>query len=314
MVEVVLLWALVSSTVSTLVVCWNNREFLRRSLESVPAGSELIVVDNASTDGSADLVVSSFPSARLIRLSQNTGFAAGVNQAAAMATGDYLLLLNPDAEATPQAVDRLVTCLDEHPTCGAASGRMISMTEEPQQQFRPRRFPTVASVALDLLLVSRIWPGNPVTRRAEGTDLDQSASAPVERSPSSCLMVRRRAFQDVAGMDEQFSPAWFEDVDLCKRLQERGWEIYSVPGAVFRHIGGVSVAGLGRARQRRIYYRNLERYIRKHHGRLAAATVKALMVTGMSLRVTASALRADRDGVHAFAGVLGGTLTGWKRD
>jgi GT2 family glycosyltransferase len=127
-------------------------------------------------------------------------------------------------------------------------------------------------------------------------------------------MVRRRAFQDVAGMDEQFSPAWFEDVDLCKRLEERGWEVYSVPGAVFRHIGGVSVAGLGRARQRRIYYRNLERYIRKHHGRLAAATVKALMVTGMSLRVTASALRADRDGVHAFAGVLGGTLTGWKRD
>src|SRR4029077_14977880 len=207
MVEVVLLWTLVSSTVSTLVVCWNNREFLRRSLESVPAGSELIVLDNASTDGSADLVVSSFPSARLIRLSQNTGFAAGVNQAAAVATGDYLLLLNPDAEATPQAIDRVVACLDEHPTCGAASGRMISMTEEPAQPFRPRRFPTVGSVALDLLLVSRIWPGNPVTRRAEGTDLDQSASAPVERSPSSCLMVRRRAFQDVAGMDEQFSPA-----------------------------------------------------------------------------------------------------------
>jgi len=94
---VVLLWVLVSSTVSTLVVCWNNREFLRRSLESVPPGSELVVVDNASTDGSADLVVSSFPSARLIRLSQNTGFAAGVNQAAAVAAGDYLLLLNPDA-------------------------------------------------------------------------------------------------------------------------------------------------------------------------------------------------------------------------
>lgn len=314
MVEVVLLWTLVSSTVSALVVCWNNHEFLRRSLESVTAGSELIVVDNASTDGTADLVVSSFPAARLIRLSQNVGFAAGVNQAAAAATGDYLLLLNPDAEATPQAIERLTACLDEHPTCGAASGRLISMTEEPQQQFRPRRFPTLGSIALDLLLVSRIWPGNPVTRRAEGVDLDQSSAGPVDRSPSSCLMVRRQAFQDVSGMDEQFSPAWFEDVDLCKRLQERGWEVYSVPGSVFRHIGGVSVKGLGRARQRRIYYRNLERYIRKHHGRLGAATVKALMVAGMSLRVTASALRADRDGVHAFAGVLGGTLTGWKHD
>lgn len=306
--------ALVSSTVSTLVVCWNNREFLGRCLESVPAGSDLVVVDNGSMDGSADLVASTFPTARLIRLPRNVGFASGVNQAAAVATGDYLLLLDPDAEATPQAIDRLAACFDEHPTCGAASGRLISMTEEPQQQFRSRRFPTLASVALDLLLVSRIWPGNPVTRRVEGTDLDRSATVPVERSAASCLMVRRRAFEDVAGMDEQFSPAWFEDVDLCKRLHDRGWEIYSVPAAVFRHIGGASVRALGRARQRRIYYRNLERYIRKHHGRLGAATVKALLVAGMGLRVAASAMRADRDGIQAFAGVLGGTLSGWKHE
>ena len=303
-----------SSTVSTLVVCWNNREFLGRCLESVPSASELIVIDNASTDGSADLVAGRFPGARLVRNATNVGFAAGVNQAAALATGDYLLLLNPDAEATPQSIDRLTTLLDERASCGAAAGRLLSLTEEPQHDFHARRLPTIASLAADLLLVSSVWPTNPVTKRAEAADLDQTKTGPVEHSGSSCLLVRREAFVAVGGMDEQFSPAWFEDIDLCKRLHDRGWEIYFVPSAIFRHIGGVSVGALSSAMQKRIFYRNMERYVRKHHGRTGAAAVKAMIVTGMGLRMAGSALLADRDGMHAFAGVLGGTLSGWKRD
>lgn len=302
----------VSSTVSTLVVCWNNREFLGRCLESVPAGSDVIVVDNASTDGSADFVAEKFPAVRLVRNAVNAGFAAAVNQAATLATGQYLLLLNPDAEATPRSIERLATTLDEHVTCGAAAGRLLSMTEETQTDFHARRLPTLSSVAADLLLVSRVWPTNPVTRYAEGSDIDLSTASPVEQMAASCLLVRRSAFESVGGFDEQFSPVWFEDVDFCKRLRDRGWDVYFVPGAVFRHIGGVSMRGLGRARQKRVFYRNLERYVRKHHGRAAAATVKAMLVAGMSLRVAGSALKADRDGMHAFAGVLGGTLTGWR--
>jgi GT2 family glycosyltransferase len=302
------------ASVSTLVVCWNNREFLSRCLESVPAGSEVIVVDNASTDGSADLVAERFPNASLVRLDENVGFAAGVNCAAAGATGDYLLLLNPDAEATPNAIARLAGFLDEHPDCGAVAGRLLSMTEDPQPDFHARRLPTLGSLAADLLLVRRVWPTNPVSRRADAADLDQSRPSPVEHIAASCLLVRRDAFQHVGGLDEQFSPAWFEDADLCKRLQDAGWSIYFVPNAVFRHLGGVSVRALDRGRRKRIYYRNLERYIRKHHGWTAAMAVKAMLVTGMGLRVAGSALRADRSGMHAFAGVLGGTLSGWKHD
>jgi GT2 family glycosyltransferase len=304
----------VSSTVSTLVVCWNNREFLGRCLESVPAGSDLVVVDNASTDGSADFVADTFPAARLIRNATNVGFSVAVNQAAKLATGQYLLLLNPDAEATPRSIDRLAATLDQRVTCGAAAGRLLSMTEEAQPDFHARRLPTLSSVAADLLLVSRVWPTNPVTRHAEGVDIDVSASGPVEQMAASDLLIRRSAFEAVGGFDEQFSPVWFEDVDFCKRLRDRGWDVYYVPGSVFRHIGGVSMRGLGRARQKRVFYRNLERYVRKHHGRAAAVGVKAMLVAGMSLRVAGSALRADRDGVHAFAGVLGGTLSGWRRD
>ena len=249
-----------------------------------------------------------------MRLEENVGFAAGVNCAAAGATGDYLLLLHPDAEATPHAVERLAAILDEQPTCGAAGGRLLSMTEDPQPDFRARRLPTLGSLAVDLLLVRRLWPTNPVSRRADGVDVDPAKPGRVEQLTASCLLVRREAFVQVGGMDDQFSPAWFEDVDLCRRLQDAGWSIYFVPQAVFRHIGGMSVHTLGRARQKRLYYRNLERYVRKHHGRTAAAALKALLVTGMGLRVAGSVLRADRAGMHAFAGVLGGTISGWKHD
>jgi N-acetylglucosaminyl-diphospho-decaprenol L-rhamnosyltransferase len=304
----------VSSTVSTLVVCWNNRAFLGRCLESVPASWDLVVVDNASNDGTADLVTERFPHARLICNATNVGFAAAVNQAAKLATGDYLLLLNPDAEATPRSIERLASTLDERVTCGASAGRLLSMTEEAQPDFHARRLPTLSSVAADLLLLSRVWPTNPVTRHAEGVDIDISTACPVELMAASNLLVRRVAFEAVGGLDEQFSPVWFEDVDFCKRLRDRGWDVYFVPAAVFRHLGGVSMRGLGRGRQKRVFYRNMERYVRKHHGRAAAAAVKAMLVAGMSMRMAGSALKADRDGVHAFAGVLGGTLSGWRRD
>jgi GT2 family glycosyltransferase len=304
----------VSSPVSTLVVCWNNTGFLGRCLESVPAGSELIVVDNASTDGSADLAAERFPTARLIRLSQNKGYAAGVNRAAAEATGTYLLLLNPDAEATPRAIERLSTFLDEHPDCGAVAGRLLSMTEEPQNDFHAGRLPTLPSLAAELLLVKRMWPRNPITRRAEAADLDETVTAPVERTVSCCLMMRRSAFDQIKGFDEQFSPAWFEDADLCKRLTNAGWSIYFVPSAVFRHIGGASVRTLGRARTKQIFYRNMARYVRKHYGRVGAVAVRTMLVTGMGMRVAASALRADREGMHAFAGVLGDALRGWRHE
>jgi N-acetylglucosaminyl-diphospho-decaprenol L-rhamnosyltransferase len=300
-------------TVSTLVVSWNSRGFLGRCLESLPVGTEIVVVDNASTDGSADLVAEKFPQAKLIRLDHNIGFAAGVNRAFQDATGDYILLLNPDAEATPRAVDSLTAFLDEHATCGAVTGRLLSMIEEPQHGFNVRRLPTYASLATDLLLVSHIWPTNPITRRASAADLDESKPVPVEQPAGACLMVRRRAFVQLGGMDERFYPVWYEDVDLCKRLLEAGWTIFFVPRAVFRHVGGSSVRTLGREAMKHLLYRNLERYMRKHHGRLGATTTRMLVVTGMGLRVAGSAVKGDGAGVRMYASVMRDAIGGWRR-
>lgn len=300
------------SSVSTLVVSWNNRDFLGRCLESLPKGSEIVVVDNASVDGSADFVAETFPDVRLVRLESNIGFGAGLNVAAKAATGDYLLLLNPDAEATPKALERLVEFLDEHVTCGAAAGRLLSMTEDWQRGFNIRRLPTYGSLAADLLLLKQVWPGNPVTRRAEAADIGDTEAHAVEQPTAACLMVRRRVFEEVGGMDERFTPAWFEDVDFCHRVLDAGWTIFFVPRANFRHLGGTSVAALGETRRKRFYYQNLERYMGKHHGWTGRAVTRTLVVTGLALRATGYGLAGDGERCRSFGRVLRSALGGWK--
>lgn len=304
--------ALVPSTISTLVVTWNNRGFLDRCLESLPRDSEIVVVDNASTDGSAEFVAEKFPHVRLIRLDRNIGFGAAVNRAAAEAAGTYLLLLNPDAEATPKALDRLMEFLDEHVTCGAAAGRLLSMTEDWQKGFNVRRLPTYGTVTADLLLFRYVWPNNPLTLKANAADITDETSQAVEQPAAACLMVRRRTFDQVGGMDERFFPAWFEDVDLCRRILEAGWTIFFVPKANFRHVGGSSVGALGVARVKRLYYQNLERYMAKHHGLVGRALTRSLIVAGMALRVSGSAMVGNGDGVRTYGGVMKAAMRGWK--
>ncbi len=300
------------STVSALIVCWNNRDFLGRCLESLPKGIEIIVVDNASTDGSAAFVAETFPHVRLIALDRNMGFGAGINRAAAEATGTYLLLLNADAEATPKALERLVEFLDEHITCGAAAGRLLTMTEDWERAANVRGLPTFSTIAADMLLLSHVWPGNPVTRRASAADIDDTSSQAVEQPAATCLMVRRQTFDEIGGMDERFFPVWFEDVDLCRRILEAGWTIFFVPRANFRHLGGASVATIGAARLKQLYYQNLERYMAKHHGLTGRALTRSLVVTGMGLRAAACAVTGNGEGFRTFGGVMRAAIGGWK--
>jgi len=302
----------VPSTVSALVVSWNNREFLGRCLESLPKGTEIVVVDNASSDGSADFVAETFPAVRLIRLDRNVGFAAAANRAAAEATGTYLLLLNPDAEATPKSVERLVEFLDEHVTCGAATGRLLSMTEDWQRTFNVRRLPTFATVAADLLLLRYVWPTNPLSQHADGADITDQSSQAVEQPAAICLMVRRSVFADLGGLDERFSPVWFEDTDLCRRLLEHGWTIFFVPRSNFRHLGSMSIAPLGELRIKQLYYRNLERYMAKHSGWIGLILTRTMIAAGMGLRAAGSALAGNGTGFRTFGGVMRAALGGWR--
>jgi N-acetylglucosaminyl-diphospho-decaprenol L-rhamnosyltransferase len=299
--------------VSLLIVSWNAAEWLRRCLTSLRGlPHEVIVVDNGSTDGSPDLVAHQFPECHLIRETTNLGFAGGVNAAARRASGDFLLLLNSDVEATPGAVDRLAAFLDAHPDCAAVAGLLIDDAGRPQHGWNVRRLPTLLSLATNLLLVDRLWPMNPVRRRALALDIDTSAPLRVEQPAAACLMLRRSVFEQIGGMDEVFYPAWFEDVDLCRRLHEKSAQVWLVPAALFRHRGGVARERLGTRGFAAAWYRNLERYVRKHHGSGALAMIKALVVIGMILRMGVGLLAGDREAIRAHAGVLRGTMTGWR--
>jgi len=297
-------------------VSWNTRDLLARCLDAFPPHcQDIVVVDNASEDGSAEMVAARFPWVTLVAEPRNLGFAGGVNRAASHARGDLLLLLNSDAVGNAAAIAALATTLEHDVTCAAAGGLLIGDGDEPQHGFHVRRFPTLATWAVDLLLVDKLWPGNPATRRYLAADIDLRGPGPIEvdQPAAACLMVRRTAFEAVGGMDSGFHPAWFEDVDLCRRLKRGGWRIIAVPSARFRHQGGVAMRRLGLARFSAIWYRNLERYTLKHHGPLSLLVLKGLILVGMALRAGYSLVRAAPRDASAYLRVAWQSVTSWPR-
>jgi GT2 family glycosyltransferase len=314
-----------------LIVNWNARDPLLRCLDSLSSLPHLVVVvDNASEDGSADAVAQRFPGVTLVRSATNLGFAGGVNRARAEAAraasagprvapdAEYLLLLNPDTVATGGAIDALAAVLAEDSgsaSIGAVGGRLVHDDGSPQSGFNVRRFPTLGSFAMDLLLIDQVWPDNPWTRRYLARDLDDGAEAAavdVDQPAAACLMVRADAFDRVGGMDANFHPAWFEDVDFCRRLRAAGFRIRFEPRATFVHVGGVAMRTLGLGRFSSIWYANMERYVRRHHGTAGWLLLKGLIAAGMSARIAVSLLRGDGGAARAYAAVLRRTATRWR--
>ncbi len=290
--------------VSVVLVSWNAADVIGPCLESLRGGPhEIVVVDNASADGTGDLVSARFPEVRLIRHRENRGFAGGVNAGIRASRGQFVLLLNCDTNVHPGAIERLRDALAARAECGAAGGCLVDADGTAQHGFHVRRFPTLATWAVDLWLIDKVWPDNPVTRRYLAFDQTRDATGPVEvdQPAAACLMLRREAVEGVGGLDEGFHPAWFEDVDLCRRLRSAGWRILHVPAAVFTHRGGEAMRALGLHAFSRAWYRNLLRDVRKHQGPLAALCCRGLIVSGMALRMVAVLLR----GRPAEAGAYG---------
>jgi N-acetylglucosaminyl-diphospho-decaprenol L-rhamnosyltransferase len=306
-------------SLAILIVNWNARDLLLRCLASLALlPHHVIVVDNHSEDDSADAVAREFPRVTLVRSPSNLGFAGGVNRARREAgdTAEFLLLLNPDTVASAEAIDILLAAFADSRAIAAVGGRLLYPDGSPQTGFNIRRFPTLGSFAMDLLLIDQVWPGNPSTRRYLARDLDRGShlSAPidVDQPAAACLMVRATAFDAIGGMDERFHPAWFEDVDFCRRLRAKGYRILFEPRATFFHQGGVAMRTLGLGRFSSIWYANMERYVRRHHGAAGWLLLKGLIGAGMSARIAISLLRGDGGSARAYAAVLKQTATRWR--
>ncbi len=302
---------------TVVVVNWNVRDLLRRCLHSVLAHAirlEIIVVDNASSDGSAAMVRAEFPSVRLIANEENRGFTAATNQGLALAQGRYLLLLNPDTEVVGDALATMVHYMDAHPKVGAL-GPQLRYPDGSRQPSR-RRFPTFATALVESTVIQEWWRDNRFLRRYYMADTPDDAIQAVDWVVGACLLVRREVYDQVGGLDEGFF-MYSEELDWCRRIKEAGWQVVYLPTATIIHHEGRSSEQVVPARH--IHFQSSKvRYFRKHHGALQAGLLRRfLLATYLYQLVREGAkwlvghkrpLRAER--VRAYRQVLRSGLRG----
>lgn len=269
-----------------VIVTWNSEQDIGACLESAAGQCEdVVVVDNASQDGTRDLVAGR-PGVRLIANESNRGFAAAVNQGVTALDNEMVLLLNPDAVLRTGIGDLVQACGDTQ--VAAAAGKLVDEHGELQKGFCVRRFPTPLTLALEVLGWNRLWPGNRVNRHYRCLDLDLDQPAAVEQPPGAFLMVRRDVWRKLDGMDEQFHPLWFEDVDFLRRARNSGYGVRFVPSVVARHRGGRSVKKLSFGCRQLYWYGSLLRYASKHFGHGGRMMVCVAVVFGSLLRMLAA--------------------------
>jgi N-acetylglucosaminyl-diphospho-decaprenol L-rhamnosyltransferase len=291
------------SDIGIIIVTYNSAAEIGACLDAALAsGADIVVVDNASRDGTMAEVARR--GVRFISNPDNRGFAGAVNQGFAELINPYVLLLNPDA-VIETSLEPLRQACDLSGSAGAG-GQLVDAKGMAQAGFMVRRLPTPAVLILEALLLNRFWPGNPVNRHYRCLDWDNSSRSIVEQPAGAFLMVRRAVWQELGGLDEGFCPLWFEDVDFCRRIRDRGFSLYYVPEAVVKHTGGHSIKTLPLEIRVNYWYRGLLRYSAKHFRPFAFRAVCLAVVTGSFLRgIAESALQRSVTPMAAYGRVAG---------
>lgn len=251
---------------SVVVVSFNARDYLRCCLASLlehtkGVSHEVIVVDNASWDGSAEMVQAEFPQAVLIRLPVNVGFAAGCNRGIEHAAGEFVLLLNPDTELSEDAFSPMVTYCRQNPSVGILGPKLLN--SDGSLQLSCRHFPShLTSLFNRQSVLTRLFPGNRFSRRYLMTDWAHDRIEPVDWLAGACMMLRREMVERIGGLDEGYF-MYIEDVDLCYRAHHAGYEVVYFPSvAVTHHIGKSTETMPNRSIVQ--WHRSMWRYYRKH--------------------------------------------------
>ena len=274
------------ASVSVVVVTFNALPWIERALESV-RGHETIVVDHGSTDGTLELVRERFPEARVIE-QENKGLGGGSNAGMRVASGAYFLLLNSDAWALDDAVERLAAFADEHPEAAVVGPRLLN----PDGSLQPsvRGFPSVWRLATEYLFLRKLAPRSSAFNSFYGAGFDHDEVREAEFLMGACLLVRREATDTVGLFDEDFF-MFSEETDWCYRFRQAGWHVLFTPEAEFVHVGGATT------RQNwgpmfREQVRGHLRFLEKHRGPKEAERARRLLL--VSLRLRALAFPGDR--------------------
>ncbi len=281
---------------SIIIVNFNAEKLILRSLQAVyeTAGTldcEVIVVDNASTDQSVLAMQQNYPQVKLIRNLENVGFAKANNQAAQVARGRYLLLLNSDAFVHEGAISTLVKYMASNPDTGAASCRLVY--EDGSLQRSCYSFPTPFTELWQTLWLDKLFPRSPVFGKFRMTYWGYDTYRDVDWVMGAVMILRREVVEQVGLFDEEYF-MYSEEMDLCYRLKQAGWKVSFVPEAKVTHLwGGTSRHNMELAFIR--LYKSRVLFFRKHYGPIMTASYKLVLYLGSLIRV------------------FGGTITGLFR-
>ncbi|HUX50272.1 MAG TPA: glycosyltransferase family 2 protein [Spirochaetia bacterium] len=312
----------VSLDVSVIIVSWNTIELLRDCLHSVFEQSagvrmEVVCVDNASTDGSAEMVLHEFPSVRLIRNSVNLRFVAANNQAISVARGKFVLLLNSDTVVLDRAIARIVSFGESRPAGAVFGGRVLNSDGSLQRSCF--MYPSVANQLFAALYLYKLFPGSRLFGRQLMTWWDYAEEREVQTVSGCFALVRKAAIEQVGMMDPLYY-FYGDDHDWCYRFAKAGWKVIYTPEPQIIHYGGQSTSVRRRAFALQLHGSVLL-FMRLHRTRVSFCAVRLLIAAYMFFRTGPWALKAmvfprERDLSIQTAGtcLIGGLLAlfNWK--
>ncbi len=298
--------------ISIIIVTFNSKPFLAELLESIYApdstvSQEVIVVDNASDDGTAEWIDNSRFSVNVIRAGSNLGFAAANNLGIEVAGGRYLLFLNPDTVLQEDVLNQIIRFMDSHPEVGVCGPRLLNLDGSLQRSAR--RFPNLFHEIVEMTYLSCFSPTNRIINSYHMADWDHHGDREVDFLIGACLCIRKSVVNETeTRFDENFF-MFYEETDLCLRLKKQKVSCWYLdrPGIV--HHGGTSYSGPVVRLNRRVYKRRMDSrcyYYRQHHGRISVAILSlAFVLTGLvrlavlyPLRIAGAHSRWDRATFH----------------
>lgn len=249
--------------ISIIIVSWNVKDLLEKNLKTLYStikgvNFEVIVVDNNSSDGSAAMAIKEFPQAKVIYNNKNLGFAKANNQGIEIATGKYILLLNPDMQVMPATIEGMIKWMDEHPKVGIAGPQLID--SKGNNVPHVRRLPTLKDQLAIMLKITHIFPK--ILDKYLYRDFDYTKEGVVDSIRGSFFMIREDVVKKIGGLDELYF-VWFEEVDYCRQARNAGWEIMYTPVVQCLDHVGQSFQQVKRVKTQKMFTESMVKYFAK---------------------------------------------------
>ncbi len=273
---------------SIIIVNWQTKNLLKKCLESIfrygkNVDYELIIIDNNSTDSSKEFLLGfTHDKSSVILNNQNNGFAKAVNQGIRLANGRYILLLNPDIEIKENTLRKMIDFMEENPKVGIVGGKILN--PDGSIQLSVRKFPDLISQIFVLLKLHHFFKNFLPIKRYFALDFDYRKTQEVEQVMGSFFMIRKKVIDEVGQFDENFF-LWFEEVDFCKRVKNKGWQIFYYPETEVIHQKAGSFSQVSPFKNQWQFNKSLLYYFKKNHSFLSYLIL--LIISPFSLILSA---------------------------